>query len=140
MENIKKKSNVKQIVIGLIALVIVVVAALAIYNVYGPKTTKGAKAITVQVVDNEGATKTYSSNTDAENLRQALAELDDLTIDGEESEYGLMVDTVNGLKAVYVQDNAYWSFYVNDEYCTVGIDTQPVNDGDRFKIEYTTAQ
>lgn len=140
MENIKKKGNVKQIVIGLIALVIVVVAALSIYSVYGPKTTEGAKAITVDVVDNEGATKTYSSNTDAENLRQALEELDGFTMTGEESEYGLMVETVNGVKAVYEEDKAYWSFYVNDEYCTVGTDTQPVNDGDRFKIEYTMAQ
>jgi len=137
MESAKKKGNIKQIVIGLIALVVVVVGSLIIYNVYSPKTTEGAKSISVQVVDNMGETKTYNSNTDAEYLKQALEELDDFTISGEESEFGLMVDEVNGLKAVYADDGSYWSFYVNDEYCTVGIDTQPVNDGDQFKIEYT---
>jgi len=140
MENAKKKSNVKQIVIGLIALVVVVAAALTIYNVFGTKTTKGSKSITVQVVDNMGDSKTYNSKTDAEYLRQALEEIDGFTMSGDESATGLMVDTINGLKADYSKDSAYWSFYINDEYCTVGVDTQPVTDGDQFKIEYTTGQ
>ena len=33
----------------------------------------------------------------------------------------------------------YWSFYVNDEYCNYGIDSQPVHDGDKFRIEYTVS-
>ena len=51
--------------------------------------------------------------------------------------YGYSIHTINGVKADYNTDNAYWSFYVNDEYCNYGVDTQPVNDKDAFKIVYT---
>ena len=78
--------------------------------------------------------------TDAEYLRQAMEEADGLTFSGAESEYGMMVDTVNGERADYSLDGAYWSFYVNGEYCNYGIDTQPVLDGDAFAITYTLAQ
>ena len=47
---------------------------------------------------------------------------------------------VNGLRADYDEDGAYWSFYVNDEYCNYSIDEQPVNDGDSFAIKYELAQ
>ena len=51
----------------------------------------------------------------------------------------MMVDTVNGVRADYEADGAYWSFCVNGEYCNYGIDTQPVEDGDVFSIVYTSA-
>ena len=44
---------------------------------------------------------------------------------------------VNGLVADYEKSKVYWSFYVNGEYCTNGVDTQKINDGDVFKIVYT---
>jgi len=52
----------------------------------------------------------------------------------------MMVDTINGLRADYTADKAYWSFYINGEYCNFGIDQQPIADGDQFKIEYTAAE
>lgn len=48
-----------------------------------------------------------------------------------------MVTVVNGVSADYNVDGSYWAFYVNDEYCQFGVDEQPVNDKDTFKIEYT---
>ena len=50
-----------------------------------------------------------------------------------------MVTTVNGLRADYVLDGAYWGFFVNDEYCSYGIEQQPVENGDVFSIVYTLA-
>ena len=50
----------------------------------------------------------------------------------------LMISSINGEVADYNVDSSYWSFYVNDEYCNYGIDTQPVKDGDAFAIVYTT--
>ena len=55
---------------------------------------------------------------------------------GTESEYGLMVETINGVTPDYNVDGAYWSFYVNGAYCNYGIDSQPVEDGDAFVIKY----
>ena len=98
---------------------------------------EGSKSITIEVVDKEGESKAYELKTDAEYLRQAMEEAEGLTFSGAESDYGMMVDTVNDLTADYPTDGAYWSFYVNGEYCNYGIDTQPVADGDAFSIVYT---
>ena len=48
-----------------------------------------------------------------------------------------MVVEINGVTADYNVDQSYWAFYVNDEYCNYGVDSQPVADGDVFRIEYT---
>ena len=48
-----------------------------------------------------------------------------------------MINTVNGETADFNTDGAYWSFYVNGEYCNYGISEQPVEDGDAFQIIYT---
>jgi hypothetical protein len=68
-----------------------------------------------------------------------MDEADGLTYSGTEGQYGLMVDTVNGIRADYNLDGAYWSFYVNDSYCNYGISEQPIEDGDVFAIVYTLA-
>lgn len=132
-----KKST--KITIAVLAAVVVIAAFVGVYFAFGPKATQGAKAITVEVVDNNGQTTTYETRTDAEYLRQALEELDDATdfaIAGEESDYGLYITTVNGITADYNADGAYWSVYVNGEYGMYGVDTQPVTDGDAYSIVY----
>ena len=53
--------------------------------------------------------------------------------------FGPMVTSVNGEKAVYEEDGAYWGFYINGNYCNYGISDQPVNDKDKFTIAYTKA-
>lgn len=135
-----KKTNGKKIGIGIAILVILIAAVLIIYFVAKPKTSEGAKAITIEVVDDTGTSTDYDIHTDAEYLRQAMEETDELTFDGTESEYGMMVETVNGVTADYETDGAYWAFYVNDTYCEYGIDSQPVTDGDAFQIVYTAAE
>ena len=54
-----------------------------------------------------------------------------------QSEYGLMINTVNGVTADYNADGSYWAFFVNGEYCNYGVDSQPVNDGETYTIAYT---
>ena len=141
MEN-TKKSN-KKVLIGVIAAVVLVALVAifaAVYFVFGAKPAAGSKAITIEVVNKAQESTVYEVKTDAEYLRQVMEEADGLTFSGTESEFGLMVDTVNGERADYTLDGAYWSFYVNGEYCNYGIDTQPVLDGDAFAITYTLAQ
>ncbi len=136
MNETTQKSN-KKVIIGIIALVAVIAALAAVYFVFRAKPVEGSKAITIEVVNKEKETKSYDVKTDAEFLRQAMEETKDLTFSGTESEFGMMVETVNGETADYNVDGAYWAFYVNGEYCNYGIDTQPVVDGDKFTIEYT---
>ena len=135
-----EKTNKKKALWGILAGAVVAVAMIAAYICFKPGTSAGAKEVTIQVVDNNGETTSYDVKTDAEYLKQAMDEAEGLTYSGDESEYGMMVTTVNGVQAVYDTDGAYWAFYVNDDYCNYGIEEQPVNDQDTFKIEYTPAQ
>lgn len=129
-----KNRKITALVVAILALIIGIMAA--IFFFFGEKPSKGSKAITIEVVDDKGASKSYSVKTDAEFLRQAMEEAKGLEFSGSESAYGLMVETVNGVTADYNADGAYWSFYVNDSYCNYGVDSQPVADGDAFKIVY----
>ncbi|MCM1188686.1 MAG: DUF4430 domain-containing protein [bacterium] len=132
--------NKKKIVAGVVGLAALVLVFAGIYFMFREKPVAGAKSITIEVVNQSSETENYKVDTDAEYLRQAMEEADGLTFSGTESEYGMMVDTVNGVRADYTLDGAYWSFYINGEYCNYGIDTQPVADGDAFSIIYTPAQ
>ncbi len=136
MEN--QKSSKKGLIIGVVVLAVLVVAALLIYKVLGPKISKGEKEIAIEVVNSNGDVFTYGIDTDAEYLRQAMDEAAVLgfTYSGSESEYGLYLETINGETADYTKDGAYWSIYVNDEYGMYGVDSQPVTDGDRYSFRY----
>lgn len=81
---------------------------------------QGATAITVQVTGADGKTVTFTVNTDEETVGAALLALG--VIAGDNSEYGLYVKTVNGETADYDKDGAYWAFYINGEYASVGVD------------------
>jgi len=131
-----KKTN-KKLIIGVVALAVLVLVFAGIFLLFRPKTAQGAKSITIEVVDNNAASTVYDVHTDAEYLRQAMEEADGLEFSGSTSEYGLMVETVNGVTADWNVDQSYWAFYVNGEYCEYGIDSQPVADGDAFQIIYS---
>ena len=136
-ENMKNKKT--KIIMGLVAFVAVIAAFIAIYFNFREKPVEGTKEIVIKVVDNEKNVTTYELKTDAKYLQEAMDEAKGLKYSGTEGQYGLMIDTVNGLRADYTLDGAYWSFYVNDEYCNYGIGEQPVKDGDVFKIVYELA-
>lgn len=140
MSETAKQGNGKKIAIAVIILAVLAVAFGLIYMKFAPKAQKGAKELSIEVVDNKEKSKKYTVHTDAKYLRQALEETEGLTIEGTESEYGLMVQSVNGIKADYDTNGAYWSFYLNGEYCNYGIDQQPVKDGESYKIVYTTGE
>ena len=126
-----------------IVIVIAVLAVMGIlYAVFGNKTEAGSKSVTVAVVDDQGAKTEYSCKTDSEYLLDVMKELeaDGFTFEGDEGDYGLMVSTVNGVRADYTLDGAYWYFYVNGEACMNGVSTEPVHDGDAFEIVYTKAE
>ena len=87
------------------------------------------------VVDQDGNETKFEIHTDKETVGEALLELG--LIDGEESEFGLYVKTVNGITADYDADGVYWAFYVNGEYAQSGVDSTAITEGDTysFKVE-----
>lgn len=131
----EKKVLNKKLLIGIIVLAILAGVLGIIYSTFGAKPEEGTKNITIEVIGKEQSAILYDVKTDAEYLREAMEEAKGLTFEVEDG----MVNTINGETAIYEVDGAYWSFYVNDEYCNYGIDTQPVIDGDKFLIEYTNS-
>ena len=132
------KANAKKI-LGIVVVILLLAALGVCYFLFREKPVEGSKTITIEVVNSLAESTVYDLKTDAEYLRQAMEEADGLTFVGVESQYGLNISEVNGEVADFNTNGAYWGFYVNGEYCNYGVDTQPVNDGDAFKIEYTPA-
>lgn len=136
MSETTNKKNGKKIAIAIAVLAVIALVFGVIYVKFAPKALAGTKNITIEVIDDKKETATYNVETKAEYLRGAM---EDAGIDfsGTESEYGLMVETVNGVYADYVTDQAYWAFLVDGEYCNYGVDSQPLEDGQTYRIEYT---
>lgn len=135
----EKKSSTKKIVAAIVVLLAAIAIMSMVFNRNKPAVQEGTKAYTLSVVDDQGTEKKYSGKTDAEylsNLMDELAAAGDFSYAGSESDYGLYIETVNGLTADYDADGAYWSIYVNGEYGQYGADAQPVADGDAFSLVY----
>lgn len=127
----------KKKILGAALLILLVLAMVLVYVKFSDKPVEGSKSITIEVVNSKVESVKYELKTDAKYLAEAMDEAEGLEYEAVDGPYGLNVQTVNGERAVYEEDGAYWGFFVNDEYCNYGISEQPVNDGDYFKIEYT---
>ena len=101
----------------------------------GATLGQGAVSFTFTVVNGEGKEITVTINTDKETVGEALTDLG--LISGEDSEYGLMVDTVNGETWNYAESGKYWALYIDGEYANTGVDSTPVTAGSNytFKVE-----
>ena len=121
----------------LIAAVLLVAVLVGVYFATRPQVTQGEKTFTLVITHKDGSTKMETFTTDAEKLGPFLEEKE--IIKGEEGPYGIFIKEVEGEKAVYEEDNAYWAFYVGEEYASLGIDQTPIEDGVTYKLVYTPA-
>lgn len=138
----EQKTNNKKRIIGLSVLVALIAVFIAAFFIFRAKPVTGEKEITIEVIDDKAASVVYEVDTDAEFLLGAMedAEEEGLTFSGTEGDYGLMVEVVNGVSAVFDKDGAFWGFNVNGDFCQYGVSEQPVNNGDAFQIVYTPAE
>ena len=135
-----KKGKIIGIVAVILAFVLLLVISLVYRNANENKVEDTEKKNVVIIVVNKNAEETkYEISTDAEFLSGAMEEAEGLTFDGSMGPYGMMLLEVNGERAVYEEDNAYWSILVDGEYGMNGIDTQPVTDGTEYSLVYTLA-
>ena len=95
--------------------------------------TAETKAITVCVIAN-GETKDISLETAATNLRDALEK--EGIIAGSESEYGMYVETVDGITA-NADNQEWWCLTVNGESAATGVDGIEVEDGASYEFTLT---
>ena len=99
--------------------------------------TKKELSFVFKVVDLDGSEKSFDITTDAKTVGEALVA--EKLISGEQGDYGLMVDTVNGIKYDYNADAAYWAFYVNGEYAMSGVDTTDIDETAVYSFVATKA-
>lgn len=140
-----KTKHKKSILLVCLLLAAAAVLALVFHFASAKNVQKGSKECSLTVTDDSGTSKTYECSTDAEYLRQLMDELSadqtqGFSYEGSEGQYGLFINTVNGLTADYDKDHAYWAIYVDGEYAQNGADTQPVNDGDKFELKYEVSK
>lgn len=96
---------------------------------------EGVKSITLTVVHGDGASKDFTIETSQEMLGAALQ--DEKLIEGDESEYGLFVTTVDGETADSSQQQ-WWCLTAGGETVTTGVDSTPVEDGGKYEFTLTT--
>lgn len=96
----------------------------------------GKYSITVEVKDADGNVASYTGKTDAEVLSDAIEDIDGVTLEGYQGDYGFFITAVNGIVADFEANGAYWSVYVNGAYGEYGVDQQPVADGDTYTFAY----
>ena len=135
----EKKAGNRKLIWAAVLLALLAVIFAVVYRNNRPAPQEGTKAYTLTVVDDQGAEKSYSGKTDAEFLSGLMDELKeggDFTYEASESDYGLFIESVNGLEANYDLYGSHWAIYVNGEYGMYGADSQPVADSDSFSLVY----
>ncbi len=99
---------------------------------------KAEKSFTFKVVDLDGSEKSFDIKTEAKTVGEAL--VNEGLISGTTGDYGLMVDTVDGVKYDYNADGVYWAFYINGEYAMSGVDSTDITDGATYSFAATKAE
>ncbi len=138
MKNVMKS----KVVLSVLSLVLIVAVALTLSACGNDSNTnkgdaKVEKSFVFKVVDLDGSEKSFDIKTDAKTVGEALVA--EKLISGEQGDYGLMVDTVNGIKYDYNADGAYWAFYVNGEYAMSGVDTTEIDETAVYSFVATKA-
>lgn len=117
------------------ALVVLAVGALLLWKGFSAKPEEGTKTITFTVVDANSNKETYTLTTEEEYLAGALVEAKLIEYDAS----GLYT-TIDGITADYNADGAYWWISGNGESLTVGMNDQPIKDGEAYEATYTVSE
>ncbi len=136
----KKVMNSKAL-LSVISLVLIAAMALCITGCSNnePESPSGntQKSFVFKVVDLDGTEKSFDIKTEAATVGEALVA--EKRISGTDGDYGLMVDTVNGVKYEYSADGAYWAFYIDGEMAMTGVDSTEITDGATYSFVATKA-
>lgn len=100
-----------------------------------PASTEDAGTVSYvfSYTDKDGNTKSFDLSTTCSTVGEAL--LEEGLIEGEDSQYGLYVTTVDGNTLNWDTDGMYWAFYVDGEYATLGVDSTPVEAGVTYEFK-----
>ena len=125
----------KKLIIAVIALVAVIAVLAGVYFATRPEANEGSKKITVTVVHSDGTAKDFTHKTDMESLGRAIVEMG--LVEDNQGPYGLYMEVVDGERAVWETDQAYWSIMIGEEYAVTGADEIMIEDGGVYSLVYT---
>lgn len=124
----------KKTIIAVILLAVLVAALVLVWHFFGPNSDTNSfdKTISVTVIHGDGSQKDFSIGTNEEFLRGALEQ--EKLVEGDESEYGLFITSVDGEAADSAAEQ-WWCICDGDgNMLMTGVDTTPINDGDVYQI------
>ena len=98
---------------------------------------EGQVVFLFEVTDGEGKITSWNVHTNETTVGAALVELG--MIEGAVSDFGMMVSYVNGIRADFVEDGAWWAFYIDGEMAMVGVDSTDIETGVTYAFIYTDA-
>ena len=119
--------------IGVLAaiLVILCIGAGILFHTNKPQTTAGAKEVDIIVIHADKTENKFTYQTDAEYLAEVLLEAG--LAEGEQSSYGLFIQTVDG-ETADSSNQEWWCITKSGEQVNSGADTLPIADGDQFEL------
>jgi len=123
----------KTIVVLLMTLLFIVAACGSSSNA----PAQGEKTFVFEVTDADGNVTSQTIRTTEATVGAAL--VDEGLIEGEVSDFGLMVTHVNGIRADFVEDEAWWAFYIDGEMAMAGVDDTDIEEGVTYAFVYTPA-
>lgn len=92
------------------------------------------KNITVTVVHGDGTSKDFPIAAAGTTLREALEQ--ENLVEGEESQYGLFIKTVDG-ETVNDDNQEWWCLTKGGEQVNSGVDGVEIADGDKYELTLT---
>lgn len=135
-----KKEAVKEVASETVAEVVSEVASEVVAETEDgiKEIGEGETEFSLEVVYADGEADYFAVKTDAKDLGTALTEAG--IVEGEDSDYGLYIKTVNGVTADYDADQSWWGFYLGEgedaEMASVGVSDTEVKAGDSFSLRY----
>ncbi|MDR1928299.1 MAG: DUF4430 domain-containing protein [Oscillospiraceae bacterium] len=88
---------------------------------------EGEQVFSLEVRSADGSVKYFTVRTDERTVGAALLGLG--MIGGTVGDYGLFVETVDGVTVKYETDNAYWKFTINGKDSLAGVDATTIEPG-----------
>ena len=127
-------SKTKKIIAAVLFLALVA-GALVAYTALKPKAVAGGKTIEVLVVHGDESERSFTINTDAENLRAALDQ--ENLIAGDGSGGSFYIQAVEG-ETADESEMQWWCISKNGEMLMTGVEDTMITDGDHYEIVLKT--
>jgi len=95
---------------------------------------EGNTSFPILVTDNEEITTLWTVYTDEDTIGDALYVAG--LVEGEHTDFGLMIRSVDGIVADFDANSAWWGFFVDGELAMVGVSDTTIESGVEYALVY----